>query len=77
MANKIRSLTDLPGTPFRLTSQPEGDAVTVLEILVGLLLLIGSALVLRTLREFDALAAPPVRPERRPGASASVRGRAA
>jgi hypothetical protein len=50
--------------------------VTVLEILVALLLLVGTAVVLHTLWEFDVLAAPPVS-DRRSEASANVRQRAA
>jgi hypothetical protein len=38
--------------------------LTVLEILVALLLLVGSAVVLTTLWQFDQLAAPPAAPER-------------
>ena len=49
----------------------------VLEILVALLLLIGTAVVLHALVEFDALAAPPVAPESRPETSSAVRRRAA
>lgn len=54
-----------------------GKTVTVLEILVALLLLIGTAVVLHALAAFDALAAPPAAPESRSEASGAVRRRAA